>query len=130
LPEIEKLFIGIVRSKNQLNNLEDNPFPYELQEKMIKAVFPTDRVKIYPVKSAYLKSIMREFPGKVSYYLCGGDRVEEYQKQVDEFNDKKLNDAFKIKLITIDRPEDGSDVSASKVRKALITNDKKSFKLI
>lgn len=61
---------------------------------------------------------------KICSWTCGTDRYDSYKKMADKYGDKAgLSDDFQ--MIEVKRSDD--DISATKVRQALLDNDKRTF---
>jgi len=109
------LTIALVKGKK--SEQDKNPFPFELQEKMIHSVFPD--VKIIQIQTGNLIHVISKSPLHINTILAGSDRVEGYKKQLERsYPDVKITEI----------PRTNEDVSATKVRNALLNNDIVTFK--
>lgn len=77
---------------------KESPFSAELREKMIKAEFPNNMIKIIHHPNGYLPDIINSLDDRgfgdpqnhyrVTDFYCGKDRMDEYQRQINTFNEK------------------------------------------
>lgn len=93
-----------------------NPFPLDLQIKMWKSVFP--KLKIQTSQTGNLITIIRKSDDNINVVLAGTDRVKDYEGQLKTNPD--------ISVEEIKRTDE--DISATKVRNALKSDDMAAFK--
>ena len=116
-----------------------NPLDYRTKVKYMKRMFPTHsrRIKSDTVRTAIDVAVKLHDEGfKNLTMVVGSDRVREFQKLLDDYNGKKARHGFyKFKNISVksagERDPDAEGIvgmSASKMRKAAMDNDYKSFK--
>lgn len=110
----DKLVICIVRARKQ--DLEKNPFPLELQEKMIKELFP--KAEIITHSTGNLFGIMSKATSNINTIWAGSDRVSSYKSTLSRNPDLSVSE--------IKRTDD--DISATKVRQALKDDNEKEFR--
>ena len=120
---------------------ERHPFPVPLMQELYSGLFQgnNDIIDIIPVSSANLGPIAKILKGmgyQVASWTCGTDRFKQYNAMANayiqnyatkptyaEFKDCPLADDFEV--IEIQRGDE--DISATKVRNALLNNDQESF---
>lgn len=110
----DKLVICIVRARKQ--DLVKNPFPFDLQEKMIKDIFP--KAEIITHSTGNIFGIMAKAHSNINTIWAGSDRVSDYKHTI-RFNNE-------LSVAEIKRTDE--DISATKVRQSLIDDDEKTFK--
>ena len=86
-----------------------------------------DILDIIKVKNADIVKIGEEFAKKgyeICSWTCGTDRIGDYTKMSDRYHDQAgLTDDFRM----IEIPRTGEDISATKVRNAILAGDKNTF---
>ncbi len=108
---------------------EKHPFPSSMLLPLYQDMFKKDpNIKdIILVKNANIVEIGQELSKKgytIASWTCGTDRIDSYKKMSDKYHDDAgLSDDFE--MIEIIRT--GEDISATKVRKAILDDDKKTF---
>ena len=111
--------IGVIKSDNK-----NSPFPVSLISKMLKTVNP--KIEVLSLTSGFIGDFISELRDKdkepVILY-AGSDRVNSYKGQLKRYSEK-LNLSLNIVEITIT----DEDISASKVREAILNDDIKTFK--
>ena len=115
LKETDEVYINIVKGKK--SEKEKNPFSLELQEKMLKLVYG-DKIHIMNSQTGNVITIINKIQDNINWIYCGTDRVQSYKQQLSKMPD--------IKIREIKRTDE--DISATKVREALINDDFASFK--
>jgi len=105
--------LNIVKS-GKVNS--ENPFPLELQISMWQNVFPNLEIQLS--KTGYLPAIIEEAVNNIRVVLAGSDRKASYEKQLEKMPEVHVEEI----------PRTGEDISASKVRQALIDDDVETFK--
>lgn len=99
----------------------------DLEKPMRDLVDSTSIQDVIKVKSADIVKIGEEFAKRgyeICSWTCGTDRIDSYQKMADKYHDKAgLTDDFT--MIEIKRGDE--DISATKVRNAILADDKKTF---
>jgi len=112
----DDVVLCIVVAKKE--NLEKNPFPFEIQEKMIKKLYP--KIKLVTYHNGYIPEIIDQENVKISTMFCGSDRVATYKSM--------LKRTGKDNIIIKEIPRTDEDISATKVRESLKNNDFSTFK--
>jgi len=110
----DKLVICIVRARKK--DSEKNPFPLDLQEKMIKEIFP--KADIITHSTGNLFSIMQKSSFNINTIWAGTDRAANYRQTI------KYNPELSVSEIK----RSDKDISATKVREAIKNNDIKTFR--
>ena len=111
--ECDDVYINIVKGKK--SDKDKNPFSLEVQEKMIKAVFPN--INIINGTTGNIITMINKINDNINWIYCGTDRLYSYENQL-----KKMPD---VKIREIERTDE--DISATKVRESLINDDEKEF---
>ena len=114
--------IFLVKGKASSKDLEKNPFSAETQKKMLEKIAPKN-VKIKIIPSGFFVDFLNATTDKNFVVYGGSDRIKAYEK----FS-AYLDDGKKMKVEEIPRTDD--DISATKVRKALLDNNEKLFKTL
>jgi len=112
--ECDDVYVNIVKGKK--SETEKNPFDLNLQEKMLKAVFPD--INILSGTTGNIITMLNKINDNINWIYCGSDRVSSYESQLKRMPDVKIRE--------IKRTDD--DISATKVRNALKEGDEKEFK--
>ena len=105
------------------------PFPSSILLPLYEEAFSKDKriAKIVLVTNADIVKIgevLKDDGYEICSWTCGTDRYDSYSKMAEKYGDKAgLTDDFK--MIEVKRSDD--DISATKVRQALLDNDKKTF---
>jgi len=108
---------------------EKHPFPSSLTLPLYNDLFKKDKnlEKFILVNNADIVKISEAFAKEgyqIASWTCGTDRIDAYTRMSEKYHDQaNLTDDFE--MIEIFRT--GDDVSATKVRKALIDGDKQAF---
>ena len=113
LKDFDNVVVAIVKGKK--SEAKDNPFPFSTQEEMIHSVFPD--VKVIQVGTGNVLSAMNASDENINAILCGSDRVEGYRNQL------KNNPEIAV----VETMRDESGVSGTKLRKALLDDNKVEF---
>jgi nicotinamide mononucleotide adenylyltransferase len=113
MKKYDGVVLNIVKTKKPD---EKNPFPLDLQIKMWKSVFP--KLKIQTSETGNLITIIRKSDENINVILAGTDRVRDYENQLKTNPDVSVEE--------IKRTAD--DISATKVRNALKSDDMVTFK--
>jgi cytidyltransferase-like protein len=108
--ECDDVYICLVKSAKE--NKESNPFSLELQEKMLKIVYP--KINILTARTGNLNTIMNKIEDNINWIYAGTDRVKSYENQLSRNPDVKVRE--------IERSDE--DISATKVRMALRSDDR------
>lgn len=108
---------------------EKHPFPSSLTLPLYNDLFKKDKnlEKFILVSNADIVKISEAFAKEgyqIASWTCGTDRIDSYTRMSEKYHDQ-ANLADDFEMIEIFRT--GDDVSATKVRKALIDGDKKAF---
>ena len=121
--QVDKGTVYIVKGKQTSKNKDSNPFDAELQIKLLKSAVPRNiDVEIAP--TAFFPDIINEIDADNFKVFAGTDRVDSYKKMLKWVAEEKEAEVVEIKREGL---ASGQDVSATKVRKALKDDDKKSF---
>ena len=116
-------YVVIIKGDKSSLDTGRNPIPFEVQEKMVKRVLPSN-VKIITAKSANLENILPDLEGKAFAVYAGTDRVQDYRKYAAYI----AKQGYNVKVIDI--PREANDVSATKLRQSLKDNDIEAFKKV
>ena len=118
--ENEVATIFIVKGKMSSKNKELNPFDIDIQKEMLESIKPSNvTIKILP--SAFFVDEINTYDDNKFIIYAGSDRIKSYEKFKGYMEGDKSLDTREIN-------RNDSDVSASKVRKALTNCDVKTFK--
>ncbi len=112
LTKYDNVAVNIVKAKMD----QRNPFSIETQIKMLKKCF-NERIEITTSETGNLIRVLQKPSFTINVVFAGTDRVEDYKQQLQDNKD--------VSIIEIPRID---DVSGTKVRTALINNDKDTFK--
>ena len=113
----KNVVIGIVKGAKSSEDKERNPFSVEDQIKMIESSFAgDDRVKYGVISSGVVRQAMTDLPYIFKYFVFGKDR-KEYKDQLAKLRD----------IVPIEVERSDEEISATKVRDALRSGDKKTF---
>lgn len=112
LKTYDTVSVNIVKSKID----DKNPFPVEMQQKMLHACFG-NKVEVIISSTGNLGTILQKSHHMINVVLAGSDRVEGYRTQL--LHDKD------VQVIEIPRT---NEVSGTLVRKAMRDNDMTTFK--
>lgn len=108
---------------------EKHPFPSSLILPLYNEAFKDNKMieKFVLVKNANIVEIGEMLYNEgyeIASWTCGTDRIESYQKMASKYAEQShLSSDFK--MIEIKRGDE--DISATKVRQALLDDDKKTF---
>lgn len=117
--------IGVNESKAD----EKHPFPSNLLLNAYNELFAGDNriIDVVSVFSANIVSVgnyLRKLGYEIASWTCGTDRVADYTRMSTKYHDQAgLTDDFE--LIEVPRTDD--DISATKARQCLLTNDINGF---
>ena len=105
-----------------------HPFPSSMLLPLYKEFFKNDRkiIDIVLVKNADIVSIGELLHNQYNIvsWTCGTDRIDSYRRMSEKYHDQAhLSDSFE--MIEVKRSDE--DVSATKVRQALLDDNKKLF---
>lgn len=109
---------------------EKHPFPSSLLLPIYKDMFDRNpKIEdIILVKNADIVKIGEELYNmgyEIASWTCGTDRIESYSKMAEKYKDRAhLSDDFQ--MLEIKRSDE--DISATRVRKALLDDDFQTFK--
>jgi len=112
LKKYDTVTLNIVKS-GKLD--EKNPFPYDLQEKIWRSVFP--KLTIQSTNTGNLITALKKAENNINVVLTGTDRLNEYKSQLAANPD--------IKVVEIKRTTE--DISATKARNAIKNNNRAEF---
>ncbi len=120
-------FVFIVRGKKTSLDKTTNPLNENEQIDFINRSIDNEKLKhVHVVPSAYLgdiTDIIRKEGFEPTLLLCGTDRVKGYQEMI-----RDCKDEYKINIDVKEIERDDSDISATKVRQAVVDNDIEAFK--
>lgn len=117
--ENTKATVFLVKGKTSSKDKEKNPFDAETQKKMLELVAPKN-VQIEIISSGFFVDKLNEMPESKFVAYAGSDRVKAYEKFATYMDEGKTLEVKEIK-----RTDD--DISATKVREALINSNKEAF---
>ena len=119
-------YIVLVKGEKSSGDKQRNPFPFEVQEKMIKKILQNN-VKLIVAKSANLEDVLPKLDGKNFTIYCGPDRLSDYRRYASYVSKQ----GYIVKVIDTEQmiPRDDS-ISGTKFRAALKANDFEAFKKI
>lgn len=112
--------VFIVKGKKTSDDKEKNPFDAETQKKMLELIAPKN-VKIEIISTGFFVDELNKLNSTKFTAYAGSDRVKAYasfQKYMENDNTLEIKE--------IKRTDE--DISATKVRDALKSNDEASFK--
>jgi phosphopantetheine adenylyltransferase len=117
--------VAIVKGVLSSQDKSKNPLPYEYQKKLVNEISP--ETPVIEVPTGYLPDIInevRKLGKEVGIVYAGSDRIQGYQRQVDQANaklsaDKKFNVTFK---------ESERVTSATTVRDAIRSGNQTAFR--
>ncbi|MHA2019601.1 MAG: hypothetical protein ACTSXY_15140 [Promethearchaeota archaeon] len=121
LKKMKNPLVVLIKGTKTSRNSKRNPFTQEYQLGLLKTIMPN--LKIHTVPSGFLPLILFDIrrlgfePIKV---YAGADRLNSYKKMISSFPDEL---GFNIKFVKTPRI-----CSATEVRKAIKSNNFKSFK--
>lgn len=117
LKVFDNVYVAVI--KGAKTDIRKSPFSKDIQEKIFSTIFG-DKVRLLYVPTGYIPDILEEIEGNVNAVVAGTDRVDTYEKQLIR---------AKLEHITIiEIPRTDEDISASKLRQALIDGDENTFK--
>ena len=117
LSRFDGVVIALAKGKkSDRTYLKDNPFSEELQQKILNDIFG-NKVQIERVGSGFIPRILQGLDQNVNYVIAGEDRYDDYVVQ--------LKHTSGIQVVKI--PRTVEDVSATKLRQALLEDDKEEF---
>lgn len=108
---------------------ERHPFPTTMLVDLYKELFKRDPkiADVVMVKNADIVKIAEELKKKgykIASWTCGTDRIDSYTRMSDKYKDQAgLVDDFE--MIEVKRGDE--DISATKVRQALLDDDRTTF---
>ena len=108
---------------------EKHPFPSSLTLPLYQEAFKGDKmiediVLVVNADIVKIGEILKDKGYEIKSWTCGTDRIDSYTKMADKYHDQAgLADDFE--MIEIKRGDE--DISATKVRKALMDDDKVTF---
>ena len=111
--------VVIVKGKMASKDKEKNPFDFDYQAKLIYKIMPG--VRVFQSETGYLPDIIKELGNCPDTVFAGSDRIAQYEAQLGRAN-KELDDPLVVRFEETERV-----TSASAVREAIRSNDKKAF---
>ena len=118
--ENKKGTIFIVNGKTTSKDKIRNPFSVYDRIKMLEAIKPNN-VDIKVISTGFFVDELNEMEDTNFIIYAGSDRVDRYRKYSSYMNEGKNLTSKEIKRVD-------DDISATKVREALINNDRETFK--
>jgi cytidyltransferase-like protein len=115
--ENDKCIIFLVKAKKK--NIELSPFDEELQRRMLDEIID-ENTEVVTLPSAFFVDYISTLPYSNYNIYAGSDRVESYK----QFN-KYMNEGKSLDVSELSRVDE--DISATKVRTALLENDNDTF---
>jgi hypothetical protein len=115
----KKVIIAVVKSGN-----DDSPFPLKLVAAMIKKA-TTAKFEILELSSGFIGdfiSPLRDQGMEPTIILAGTDRVKSYAGQI-----KRYAEPFNLNITVEEIKRTDEDISASKVRAAIVNDDLDTF---
>lgn len=106
-----------------------HPFPTSMLVDLYSNLFSNDSniIEVVPVSSADIVKIANELNNKgyqIGSWTCGTDRLKQYTRMSTNYKEQaNLSDDFKM----IEVPRSDEDISATKVRNALLDDDRDTF---
>ena len=116
--ENKKGIIFLVKASKK--DEEKNPFDEEIQRKLLEEIIP-DNIEIVTLKSGFFVDYINELEENNFVLYSGTDRIKSYERFKSYLADGKS-----LLIEEIKRGDD--DISATKVRAALKTDDYDTFK--
>ena len=110
----DNVVVAIVKGKK--SDKDKNPFPFELQKKMLLEKFPN--IEIIQVGTGNIFGIISKVEHNINSILAGSDRSDGYARQLYK------NPGMSVQEIT--REDNG--VSSTKVRQSILTHNYEAFK--
>lgn len=124
--------VVIVRGEKSGQDKTKNPFSIETQLMIANAVLPS-YVSVVLTSSGYIPDIIRELSAKYNEHTtavyCGLDRVAGYRQQVVRHNDN-VDNTVKLDVDIVELSRDDDQISATKVRKALMDKDESAYQAL
>lgn len=121
------LVLFIVKGKGTSEDKERNPFDAETQIKILKKSTKNSVKDIRIIPDGFIGTMVdscRKTNLEPVILYAGSDRVKGYQQSIDRY---KKEVGWNIKVVEIKRIENEDNVSATKLRNALIHNDYPTF---
>jgi cytidyltransferase-like protein len=115
--ENDKGIIFLVKAKKK--DVEKSPFDEEIQKRLLNEIIPKN-IDIVVLPSGYFVDYINELPYSTFNIYAGTDRVSSYDRFSQYMADDKTLTAKEIK-------RSDEDISATKVRNALKSDDRESF---
>jgi nicotinamide mononucleotide adenylyltransferase len=112
--ECDNVWVSLI--KGNKSEVDKNPFPIELQEEMLRLVYPN--INIITASTGNILTIINKIEDNINVIYAGTDRVDSYNSQLSRLPDVEVRE--------IKRTDE--DISATKVRTAIINNDINAFK--
>ena len=124
--------VVLIKGKKSSQDKKKNPLDAAYQIKLIKMIAP--KADVYIAATGYVPSIIADIKAQFGYDItkvhAGTDRVAGYRKQIDAVNKKADADPgiarIDAQVVEVKRGDD--DVSATKVRDAIKSDDLAAFK--
>lgn len=122
-----KSYICLVKGKESSREKKRNPFPEDLQIEMLKRVAPPN-VEIRVVPTGFIPDIIDDLPEERFVVYSGPDRISGYRQQIKYA--KEVGKQLKIVDVSSMMPIGREEVSATKMRNALLEDDFDTFSKI
>jgi phosphopantetheine adenylyltransferase len=120
LKRMKNPVVVIVKGKMASKDKGKNPLDFDYQASLIYKIAPG--VRVFQSETGYLPDIIKNLGDCPDTVFAGPDRIAQYQAQVVRAN-KELDDPLVIRFEETERV-----TSASVVREAIRSGDKKAFK--
>jgi hypothetical protein len=118
-----KSYVVVIRGTKSCTDAMVNPFPYEIQDRMIKRVLPSN-VELIQINSL---DDLERFKGKKFTLYSGPDRYRGYQRYAKNVN----TEGYKVKVVNTSCNVPRNDnISGTKFRQSLKDNNIDMFKTI
>lgn len=118
--ECDKGIVFLVKGKKSSNDKEQNPFDESTQKKLLQSVLPKN-VTIKVIPSGFFVDELNNMRESNFVVYAGTDRVESYKRYSGYMTEGRTLDTREV-------PRSDVDISATKVREALINDDISTFK--
>lgn len=124
--------VVIVRGEKSGQDKTKNPFSVETQLMIAKAVLPS-YVSVVLASSGYIPDIIKELSSQYKEHTtavyCGPDRVAGYRQQIARHNNNATN-PVKLDVDILELSRDDDQISATKVRQALMDKDESAYQAL
>lgn len=131
--DMVNVVVGIVCGAKSSQDMKRNPFNFTECVQMLRILYPQYPIKYVKLPTAFIGDaveVLWGFGYNITGIFIGADRAESFQKQLS--NHKYYKEHFPFVDVEFDLiplyilPRD-NDISASQIREALYTGDRKTF---